>query len=155
MRAHTCTAAMTIFGLPFVKRLALSYRTVVCLSCLSVLCCLSCLCRWSIVASGWMDQDATWHGGRTRHRPHHILLVRDPASTKPHLPNFQPISIVAKRLDGSSCHSVRRYRPQPRRHCVRWRSSHPHHPKRGRNCSSPHFSPHVYCSQTVAHLSYC
>jgi len=35
-------------------------------------------------------------------------------------PNLRRTSIVAKRLDGSRCHSVRRYRPRPTRHCVRW-----------------------------------
>jgi len=43
--------------------------------------------------------------------PGHIVLDRDPA---PHLkgaqhPNFLPMCIVAKRLDGSRCHLVRRY----------------------------------------------
>ena len=43
--------------------------------------------------------------------PGHIVLDGDPA---PHLqngaepPNFRPISIVAKRLDASRCHLVRR-----------------------------------------------
>jgi len=41
--------------------------------------------------------------------------------------------------------------PRPRPHCVRWGpSSSPS--KRGH--SSPHLSAHVYCGQTVAHLSY-
>ena len=43
-------------------------------------------------------------------------------------------------------------RPRPRRHCVR-RGPIPH-PKRGHS-TPPHFSAHVYCGQTVAHLSYC
>jgi len=33
---------------------------------------------------------------------------------------FRPLSIVAKRLGGSGCHLVRRYRPRPRPHCVGW-----------------------------------
>jgi len=46
-RFNTTTAA-TIFGRPFVKRFAICYRTVVCLSvCLSVL---SCLRHWYIVS---------------------------------------------------------------------------------------------------------
>jgi len=42
-----------------------------CLSCPAVLSVLSvCLWRWCIVApNGWMDQVATWHGGRPRPRP--------------------------------------------------------------------------------------
>ena len=48
-------------------------------------------------------------------------------------------------------------RPQPRRHCVGWEPSSPH--GKGHN-SPPHFSAnvvlaHVYCGQTVAHLSNC
>jgi len=34
-------------------------------------------------------------------------------------PNFWPMSIVAKRLDGSRCHWYEGW-PQPRPHCVRW-----------------------------------
>ena len=40
-------------------------------------------------------------------------------------PNFRPTSIVDKRLHGSRCHLVRRYRPRPTRHCVRWAPSSP------------------------------
>ena len=32
--------------------------------------------------------------------------------------NFRPMSIVTKRMDGSKCHLVRRYKPRPRRRCV-------------------------------------
>ena len=43
-------------------------------------------------------------------------------------------------------------RPRTMVHCVRWGPSSPH----GNGHSSPpHFSAHVYCGQTVAHLSYC
>jgi len=55
--------------------------------------------------NGWMDQDATWYGGR----------------------------------------------PRPKWHCVRWGPSSPH----GKRHSTPHFLVHVYCDQTVAHLSNC
>ena len=52
--------------------------------------------------NGCMDQDATWYGGRPRSKPH---CVRNPAllpqkGTKP--PNFRPLSIVSKQLDGRS-----------------------------------------------------
>ena len=51
--------------------------------------------------NGWMHQDATWYGGR----PHHSgLCVR----WRPSPPNFRPMFIVAKRLDGSRCHLARR-----------------------------------------------
>jgi len=61
-----------------------------------------------IVANGWMDQDVTSHGGRPQHER---LCVRWGPSPLPKkwaepLPNFRPISIVAKRLDASRCHLV-------------------------------------------------
>jgi len=55
----------------------------------------------SIVAKlRWMDQDATWHGGRPR--PGHIVLDGDPAAppergTPAPPPTFRLTSIVAKR----------------------------------------------------------
>ena len=42
-------------------------------------------------------------------------------------------------------------RPRPMRHRVRWGPSSPY----GKGHSSLHFSGHVYCGQTVAHLSNC
>jgi len=59
--------------------------------------------------NGWMDQNATWyHGGRPR--PGHIMLDRDsaPLPKMGTVPNFRPIYVVAKRLDGSRYHLVRR-----------------------------------------------
>jgi len=59
--------------------------------------------------NGCMDQDATWYGARPQTRQ---LRVRwGPRSPSPKrgqspLPNLQPISIVAKRLDASRCHLV-------------------------------------------------
>ena len=51
--------------------------------------------------NGWMDQDATWYNDRLRSgqhcvrcRPSSIPLVAQP-------PKFRPMSVVAKRLDGS------------------------------------------------------
>ena len=41
--------------------------------------------------NGWMDQDATWYGGRPRSRPHCVRWRPSPTS-------FRPMSIVAKRL---------------------------------------------------------
>jgi len=43
--------------------------------------------------------------------PGHIVLDVDPALTPKehsHLPNFRPMCVVAKRLDGSRYHLVRR-----------------------------------------------
>jgi len=55
--------------------------------------------------NGWMDQDATWHGGRPQpRRPCGVRWGPSPSppsqkGAKP--PTFGPIFIVAKRLDGS------------------------------------------------------
>jgi len=59
------------------------------------------------------------------------------------LSNFRPMSIVAKRLDGSRWHLAWRW-PWSRLHCARWETSSPP-PKRGQ---SPQFSAHFYCRQT-------
>jgi len=57
-------------------------------------------------------------------------------------PNFWPMSIVTKRLDGSRCYLAGR-QTLARRHCVRWEPSFPS-PKG----QSPQFSAHVCCGQT-------
>ena len=51
---------------------------------------------WS---NGWMDQDATWYGGRPRPTPHCVrwgLALPPKTGTATH---FWPMSVVAKRLD--------------------------------------------------------
>ena len=55
------------------------------------------------------------------------------------LPNFRPISIVAKWLDAPRCHLVWSYRPQPRGLCVRWK--HSPFPRKGGGAPSPFFGP--------------
>jgi len=61
-----------VFGIPFVKRFALCYRSVVSLSVLSV-----CDVR-ALWPNGWTDQDETWHACRPR-GPVHIVLDGNPA----------------------------------------------------------------------------
>jgi len=57
---HGLAGHPSVFGRPYVKRFALSYRTVVLFVCdVDVL--------WP---NGWMDEDETWHAGRPRPRPH-------------------------------------------------------------------------------------
>jgi len=58
--------------------------------------------------NSWIDQDATWYGGRPRLRE--FELDGDPAPPKRGTAShtFRPMSIVAKRLDGSRCHLARR-----------------------------------------------
>jgi len=54
--------------------------------------------------NGWMHQDGTWYGSRPQPRR---LCVRWPVSPKRGgAPNFWPMSIVAKLLDGLRCHLV-------------------------------------------------
>ena len=59
--------------------------------------------------NGCMDLDATWYGGRPRPSPR--CARWGPSSPSPKKgalpPNFQPIFVVVKRLDGSRCHLVR------------------------------------------------
>jgi len=64
--------------------------------------------------NGWMDKYETWHEGSKMELhtevdlvPGHIVLDGNPAAVPKiggRAPNFRPISIVAKRLDGSRCH---------------------------------------------------
>jgi len=93
---------LVFFGRPFVERFAICYRTVV-LSCLSV-------CNVGVLwPNGGMDQDETWRAGRPRPWPHFLRWRLSSPSPKGAQPsNFRLISVVAKRLDGSRCHLVRR-----------------------------------------------
>ena len=61
--------------------------------------------------NGWMDQHDTWHTGRPQPRR---LCARwgpssSPKSGRSLLPNFWPMSIVAKRLVGSRWHLAWRW----------------------------------------------
>jgi len=49
--------------------------------------------------NGWMDQNATWYGGRPD--PGHIVLDWDLAPPKRgHAPSIRALTVLAKRLDG-------------------------------------------------------
>ena len=58
-------------------------------------------------ANGWMDQDATWYRDRPRHRQ---LCVRwgpsSPSEKGGGTPNFWPMSMVTKSMDGSRRHLI-------------------------------------------------
>ena len=102
--------------------------------------------------NGWMDQDATWYGGRSRPRPH---CGRWRSTHLPPLQKrggiFLPISVVAKRLDRSRCHLVQRYASAQATLCYMGTQRSPQ-----RKGAQPHqFSAYAYCDQTVAHLSCC
>ena len=135
------------FRRPFVKRFALYHRTAV-LSVCPIYLSVCPVCDDGVLSpNGSMDQDETWHAGRPQPWPH--CVRRGPSSPSPKrggAPNFRPISVVAKWLDGSRCH-LEGGRPQPKRHCVRWGPS--SLPKRGR---SPQFSAYVYYGQTAGRI---
>ena len=60
--------------------------------------------------NGWMDQDATCYGDRLWPRRHCVRWGPSSPLQKGHsLPNFWPMSIVAKRLDALGYHLVWRY----------------------------------------------
>ena len=94
-----------VLGRPFVKRFALCYGTVVCLSVLSL------TLVYCGKAVGWIKTKVAMEVGLG---PSHIVLDGDPAprsSPKGHRtapPNLRPMSVVAKRLDGSRCYLIGR-----------------------------------------------
>ena len=65
------------------------------------------------------------------------------------LPNFRPISIVAKRLDALKCHLVWML-ASAQGLCVRWRPSPPSPTKRGRS-PLPIFRPFLLCPNGWMH----
>ena len=78
-----------MIGRPFVKRLALCYRSVV----LSVLSCLSVCDVRALWPNGWTDQGETWYAGQVGLGPGHIVLDGDPAPLPkkgPEAPIFGP-----------------------------------------------------------------
>jgi len=81
------------------KRLALSCQTVVYLSCF--------VCNVGVLwPHGCVDQDETSHGGRPLTWPHCVRWETSSPPLKGALPQFSPMSVVTKRLDGSRCHLV-------------------------------------------------
>jgi len=50
----------------------------------------------------WMDQDATWYGGRPRPRRHCVRWGPAPTTKGERPPNFRPMSTVAKRSTTSA-----------------------------------------------------
>jgi len=86
-----------------------------------------------------MHQDATSYGGRPQ--PRRLCVRCGPSFPSPkgaQSPNFRPISVVAKRLDGLRWHFYGS-RPRPRRLCVRWGPSYPQN--RGHTHFHPVFGP--------------
>jgi len=96
------TAAPTFRALSIVtQRSPYAIRPLsVCPVCLSV-------CNFGVLwPNGWTDQDETWLVGRPRPWPHCVRWgPSSPFPKRPH-PNFWPISVAAKWLQGSRCHLV-------------------------------------------------
>jgi len=91
---------------------------------------------------GWMDQDASnWYGGRPLSRPHCVRWGTQLPLKRGTAPTFRPMSIVAKRLDGSRCHLVYEDRLQPRPHCQMGTAPQ----EKKNNGAQPQCSAHVYC----------
>jgi len=72
--------------------------------------------------NNWMEQDATWYGGRPWPRPHCVRWGPSPPKIKNGAQQpltFRPMSIVA---NGWMDQDATWYggRPRPRPHCVRW-----------------------------------
>ena len=131
-----------IFELPFVKRFALCYRTVVCLSCLSV----------TLVYCGRADQGETWHGGRPRLWPHCVRWGPNSPAQRGTAPNFGPCLLWP---NGCMDQDATGYggKPRPKPYCVtRWPSS----PKKGTTAPSvakPIVAKRSPISATAEHLS--
>jgi len=132
----------TVFGWLFVKRFALCYQSVVCLSVTLV------YCGQTV---GWIKMKL---GMEVGFGPGHIVLDEDPSPKQggQQPPLFCPCLLWPNGwMDQDATWYGGRHRPWP--HCFRWRPSFP--PPKKKNGHRPQFSAHVYCGQTVAHLSYC
>ena len=70
----------------------------------------ACCCQ----KAGWIN--TTWYGGRPWLWPH-CVRWEPSAPKRGTVPQFWPMSVVTKRLDGSRCHLVLG-RPRSRRHCT-------------------------------------
>jgi len=99
--------------------------------------------------NGWMDQDETWLGGRPRPWPQCVRWWPSSPSRKGHRPQFSAnvgcgqttgwIKMPLGREVGfGPDHSVIDRDPTPP---PRW--------------AQPPISLHIYCDQTVAHISHC
>ena len=102
--------------------------------------------------AGWIKMSL---GRKVGLDPSNIALDGDSAPLPKkgaEFPQFWPMSLLCQ--NGWTDQHATWYGGRPRRkpHCARWGPS-ILSPKRGR--SPLQFSAHVYCDQTVAHLSYC
>jgi len=87
------TLPLTVFGRPFVKRFALCYQTVVCLSVCPV--CPVCDVR-ALWPNGWTDQDETRHACMPQPWPYCVRWRPTSPTPKGHSPPpiFRPVSVI-------------------------------------------------------------
>ena len=98
--------------------------------------------------NGWMDQDATWYGGRPR--PAQYCVTCGPSSNPPRgraPPVFGPCVLWTNGWMDQDAWYERI--PQRRPHCARWGPSSPS-PKRGHR---PPISAHVCYGQTAGWIN--
>ena len=113
--------------------------------------CLSCpVCNVGVLwPNGWMAQNETWHAGGPWPWPRRVRWGPSYPLKGAQLPLFDPCLLWP---NGWMDQDATWYegRPRPRPHCVTLGHS---LPQKG-STTLPQFSAHVYCGQTVAHLSY-
>ena len=133
----------SVFGRPFVKRFALCYQTVVCLSCLSVT---LVFCGQMI---GWIKMKL---GMQVDLAPGHIVLDWDlaPHPPKGHSPQFSA-HICCGQMAGWIKIPLGTEVGLGQGHIVSWGSSFSHQ----KGAQPANFLARVSCGQTVALVSYC
>jgi len=138
---------IAILGDRLVKRFALYYRTVVCLSVLSV------TLVYCGQTAGWIKMPLVLEVSLAP-APGHIVLDGDLAprpQKEGTAPNFRPMFVVAKRPHGLRYATfTTNVGLVPLRIMLQWGPS-----SRSQKGHSPQFFAHFYCGQTVARLSYC
>jgi len=93
--------------------------------------------------NSWMDQYATWYGGKLRPRRRCVRWGPSSPLKGAQLPVFGPCLLWPNGwMDEDATWYISR--PQPRPHCVRLGSSSP----RERGTAAPVFSAHVYCGHS-------
>ena len=107
--------------------------------------------------NGWMDQDATWYGGRPRPRPHCVRW--GPSSPSPSKKRGTAPQFSAHVYCGHTAGWIKM--PLGTEVCIGpgyivLDGDPAFRPQKGHSPHPPFkFSAHVCCGQTVAHLSYC
>ena len=106
--------------------------------------------------NGWMDQDATWYGGRPGPRPHcdRWGFSSSPCKKRGHSPppHFSAHVCCVQMVGWIKMPLGANVGLGPGHIVLHGHPAEPHSHKRGH---SPPFLAHVCFGQTVAHLSYC